>query len=427
MFREGGRRAASSMDRVTLRFRDRALERAFLDHFFQTVRQPIRVAHVLGIVMWVLWGLVVRRFLVEDRSFDVAMRYLVLIPILVVGLGTTYLPSWPRFFQWEMLVVVVSTGAVWIVYTSRLHEMPFDFGYVGLILVMTFSYSLVRMRFLWVVASSAALVALYVFYSIGADADPDRLSLAAYYLGSFLVLGAIASYTLERSTRFLFLRERELDRERARSETLLRNILPRAIIDRLKTRNEEAADAHIAEALDQVTVVFVDMEGFTAQAAQTPPDVLVSSLNALFTRFDAVADRFGLEKIKTVGDAYMAVAGAPEPRPDDAEAAAEMALSVQEALTDARWPSGAPIRARVGIASGPAVAGVIGQRKFAYDLWGDTVNLASRLESSGEPGRILVADTTAIRLANLYDFGPQQVIDLKGKGPTPARFLLGRR
>lgn len=420
-------RGPSPFDRLTLRFPDRTLERAFLDDFFETVRGSIRVAHLLGIAMWVLWGLVVRRFLVQGRAFDLQIRYLVLIPILIVGLASTYLPSWRRFFQVEELIVVVLTGGVWILYTGGLKEMPFDFGYVGLILIMTFSYSLVRMSYLWVVASSASLVAMYVVYSAAIDANPDRLALAAYYLGSFLVLGAIASYTLERSTRLLFLRERELDRERARSETLLRNILPGAIIDRLKARHQDAEEVRIADALDRVTVVFVDMEGFTVQAALTSPEILVTALDELFTRFDGLADRFGLEKIKTVGDAYMAVAGAPEPRDDDAEAAAEMALAVQEALAETRWPSGRPIRARVGIASGPAVAGVIGQRKFAYDLWGDTVNLASRLESSGVPGRILVADATASRLDGRYAFGPPQVIDLKGKGPTAARSLLGRR
>jgi class 3 adenylate cyclase len=420
------RTAAATLDPVTLRFRDAVRERAYRDDYFDTVRISIRVAHVLGIVMWVLWGLVVRRFLVEERGFDLAMRYFVLIPILVVGLASTFLPSWRRFYELEEMAVVVSTGAVWIVYTSALQEMPFDFGYVGLILIMAFSYSLVRMRFPWVVASSTALVVLYVAFSLRGGVEGNRLALAAYYLGSFLVLGAIASYTLERSSRLLFLRERELDDERGRSDDLLRNILPRAIIDRLKSRRQEAVNAHIADALDDVTVLFVDMEGFTEQAAQTAPDVLVNALDELFTSFDVIADRYGLEKIKTVGDAYMAVAGAPEPRVDHMGAAAEMALAVQECLTDARWPSGRPIRARVGIASGPAVAGVIGQRKFAYDLWGDTVNLASRLESNGEPGRILVAEVTARRLLDRFAFGPPQVVELKGKGPTSARFLLGR-
>ena len=417
----------SPIDRVTLRLPDPPLERAFLDSYFGSVRGSIRTAHTLGIALWVLWGLVVRRFIVVDRAFDLRVRYLLLIPIALVGLALTYLPGWRRFFQVEAAAAILLTGVVWIVATFALEEMPFEYGYVGLILIMTFSYTLLRMRFLWNLASSAALALTYLAYAIHVDVDPDRLALAAFYLCSFLVLGAIASYTLERSNRLLFLRERDLDRERARSESLLRNILPLAIIDRLKARHEDAEDVLIADALDQVTVMFVDLEGFTEQAARTPPGVLVSALDDLYTQFDALADRFGLEKIKTVGDAYMAVAGAPELIQDDAAAAAEMALAAQEALTQARWPSGRPIRARVGIASGPAVAGVIGQRKFAYDLWGDTVNLASRLESNGEPGRILVAEATAARLAERYAFGPQQLIELKGKGPTAARFLLGRR
>jgi adenylate cyclase len=162
------------------------------------------------------------------------------------------------------------------------------------------------------------------------------------------------------------------------------------------------------------------------QAGQTPADDLVAALDGVFSLFDALADRYGLEKIKTVGDAYMAVAGAPKPRPDHAEAAADMALAILEELPGARWPSGDPILVRVGLASGPAVAGVIGQRKFAYDLWGDTVNLASRLQSHGEPGRILVSESVVSRLGARYELGPTLVLDLKGKGPTPARFLLSR-
>ena len=122
----------------------------------------------------------------------------------------------------------------------------------------------------------------------------------------------------------------------------------------------------------------------------------------------------------------MAVAGAPDPRPDHAEAAAEMALGIIECLTDVCWPTGEPMSVRVGLASGPVVAGVIGRRKFAYDLWGDTVNVASRLESHGEPGRILVSAETHALLADRYAFGEPRIVELKGKGPTAAWVLLGR-
>ena len=247
-----------------------------------------------------------------------------------------------------------------------------------------------------------------------------------FFLIGFASIGMAGAYVLERFMRLLYLRERELDLERRRSEDLLENTLPHAIVERLKDRGAEPDAASIADALPEVSVLFADIEGFTPRGASIPPDELVSVLDGIFTRFDTLVDRFGLEKIKTVGDAYMAVAGAPEPHPEHARAAAEMALGIQETMAEIRWPSSDPMRVRVGVASGPAVAGVIGHRKFAYDLWGDTVNLASRLESHGTPGRILVSEATAALLGDDYRLSETQVIDLKGRGPTPARFLLGR-
>jgi class 3 adenylate cyclase len=235
-----------------------------------------------------------------------------------------------------------------------------------------------------------------------------------------------ASYGLERSARLLYLRELELDRARARADALLENTLPRAVVDRLKDRHEAPQASHMADGFAEVTVLFADLVGFTEHAETIAPEPLVVILDEVFTRFDGIADRVGMEKIKTVGDAYMAVAGAPEPLPEHAVAAAEMGLAILEALRDERWPSGEPIQARVGIATGPVVAGVIGRRRFSYDLWGDTVNLASRLESNGTPGRILVSEATAAALGRRYRLSDVLVMNLKGKGPTSARFLEGR-
>ncbi len=176
-------------------------------------------------------------------------------------------------------------------------------------------------------------------------------------------------------------------RARAESDALLLNVLPRSIADRLK-RGERV----IADHYDDVTVLFADVVGFTPFAAHETPARIVAVLNELFDRFDTLAERHGLEKIKTIGDAYMVVAGAPEPRADHAAVIVDMALAMHAV---ARWtvPSpGRPLRLRIGIASGPAVAGVIGHRKFSYDLWGHAVNLASRMESTGVPGMIQVAE-----------------------------------
>ena len=176
-------------------------------------------------------------------------------------------------------------------------------------------------------------------------------------------------------------------RARAASDALLLNILPRSIADRLK-RGERV----IADHYEAVTVLFADIVDFTPLAAAEPPARVVALLNEVFSRFDTLAEQHGLEKIKTIGDAYMLVAGAPTARPDHAAVVLEMALAMSAAAASTEASPGVPLRLRIGIASGPAVAGVIGHRKFSYDLWGDAVNLASRMESTGVPGMIQIAE-----------------------------------
>ena len=420
--------ARGELDRLTLRFRDPALERAYRADFAAHNLGAVRMAHILGIGLWLFWGLAVHGYLGADRGFDLAVRYAVLIPLTAIGLALTFMPSYPRWWRAETDTLVTLTVVIWVVYATSIDSMPVDFGYVGVILIIVFAFSLVRLPLVDVsVISAFALVFYVTAVTLTRDLQGVRLEIAAFYLGSFVMLAILTSYALERSSRLLFVRERQLDRERERSDSLLLNILPRSLVERLKARNEDAGHVRLAEALDEVTVLFADAVAFTEQTEKTSPDQLVAALDEFFTRCDALADRFGLEKIKTVGDAYMAVAGAPEPRSDHAEAAAEMALAILDALADARWPSGDPIEVRIGMASGPAVAGVIGQRKFAYDLWGDTVNLASRLESQGQPGRIMVSERVAAALDRRYEFGPSRIVDLKGKGPTSVRFLTGRK
>jgi class 3 adenylate cyclase len=224
---------------------------------------------------------------------------------------------------------------------------------------------------------------------------------------------------MERFSRQLFLRQRDLDQERTRSDGLLLNILPQAVVEQLKNSSGE----RIAEAFDDVSVIFVDAVGSTQQAARSSPEEFADALDELFRWFDQLADRHGLEKIKTIGDAYMAVAGAPVPMSDHADATVGMALEIVAGSRVVRWPSGDPIMVRGGIATGPVVAGVIGERKFAYDVWGDTVNLASRLQEAGEPGQVLVSQRTA-DVIHRYGCGPVQMVDIKGKGATPVRALM---
>ena len=301
--------------------------------------------------------------------------------------------------------------------------MPLEYGYVGVILITAFTYTLLQLRFVLVVLVTAIGIGAYLPYAFTAQyITPVSLVLTILYLVSFAMLGGLAAYRMERFTRQLFLRERQLDQERTRSDGLLLNMLPEAIVEQLKT----SSGGRIAQSFDQVSVFFADAVGSTEQAARSSPEEFADALDALFRHFDAIADRHGLEKVKTIGDAYLAVAGSPTPVDDHADAAVGMAVDILGDAGTLRWPSGDPIVVRGGIATGPAVAGVIGDRRFAYDLWGDTVNLASRLEVSAEPGRFLVSEATASDLADRYDFGPSETLEVRGKGPTTVRVLVGR-
>jgi adenylate cyclase len=213
------------------------------------------------------------------------------------------------------------------------------------------------------------------------------------------------------------------------SERLLLNVLPQSIAERLKGRPEVAADDFtevIADSFPEATVLFADIVEFTRLSAGLSPEGLVAMLNEVFTDFDLIADDRGLEKIKTIGDAYMAVAGLPVPTADHAARAAHMALDMLEAIDRFNARTGHALQVRIGINSGAGVAGVIGKRKFIYDLWGDAVNIASRMESHGVAGRVQVTQATRQRLSRVFRLEERGTIELKGSGPMNTWFLTGR-
>ncbi len=230
---------------------------------------------------------------------------------------------------------------------------------------------------------------------------------------AYRLLAQVQNAVMPLAIVFLLLRYTDVRRRaaEARVEELLTNAIPAAIASRLKR-----GERRIAERYPETTVVFADLVGFTPWAQRTEPDRVVAVLDELFTRIDELAAAHGLEKIKTIGDAYMAVAGAPEPRADHAAAAVAFAHAMQEAARALSATQGLQLQVRVGVASGPVVAGVIGQRRLLFDLWGETVNLASRMESSGVPGRIQVSASTRELLGDAYTF-EQREVDVKGLGP----------
>src|SRR4029079_2970235 len=202
------------------------------------------------------------------------------------------------------------------------------------------------------------------------------------------------------------------------NEELLLNVLPAPIADRLR-----GGEKGIADGFAEVTVVFADLVGFTALSSDMPPQDVVTLLNGLFTRFDQAAHELGIEKIKTVGDAYMAVCGMPVAGPDHAERMARMAIRMVHITREHALEHGVTMSLRVGLNSGPVVAGVIGKSKYIYDLWGDTVNLASRMESTGMPDNITVTRAVYDKLKDEFVFEPRGLIEVKGKGNVEAWLL----
>jgi class 3 adenylate cyclase len=266
----------------------------------------------------------------------------------------------------------------------------------------------------------AAFAALVVFsaaidrtLSGRAEALPHGVVIAFFALN---ILGvAMTAFAL--LEYFVRARERAL----AESERLLLNVLPEPVAARLKKHT-----GTIADDCPGVTVLFADLVGFTPLSEQLSARDLVDVLDRVFARWDAVAAAHGVEKIKTIGDAYMVAGGIPLPREDHAEAIAEMALAMRPELVSCAAETGLPLEVRIGIDTGAVVAGVIGRAKFIYDLWGDTVNTASRMESHAVPGTIQVTERAYARLRHRYTFRPRGTVDIKGKGAMPCYVLVGR-
>jgi guanylate cyclase len=218
---------------------------------------------------------------------------------------------------------------------------------------------------------------------------------------------------------FYYVRQRALLLEK--SDSLLRNVLPDDIAKRLKS-----SPTTIAEGFESASILFADVAGFTPMSAGLTPLELVSLLDELFTDMDGMVEKRGLEKIKTIGDAYMVAAGVPQPREDHAIAVSDLALEMRDHVASKRF-NGMEVRLRIGINSGPVVAGIIGRKKFSYDLWGDAVNTASRMESFGSPGAIQITEGTLRLVEDVFVCEPKGWIEVKGKGPMPVWHLTGRR
>jgi class 3 adenylate cyclase len=303
----------------------------------------------------------------------------------------------PMLLQWSLGGFVASSGVMLWALISPLgalvlspRPMPWFVAYLALT-----ALSGVLESVLSPAAVPAALSVLFFVLNV------SGVSVVVYFLLRYFTRGFAA--------------------ERDKSERLLLNVMPASIARRLKNGERPLADR-----FDEAAVLFADLVGFTPMSEQLPPEAVVELLDDLFSSFDEMAEKRGLEKIKTVGDAYVVVGGVPEPSLGAAEEVADMALEMMSVVSAQSAPNGGSLSLRIGIDIGPVVAGVIGQRKFSYDLWGDTVNTASRMESHGVAGQIQVTPRAYRRLNNHFQFEPRGPLVVKGKGRISPYLLIGR-
>lgn len=315
----------------------------------------------------------------------------------------------PPLLQWALGGFVTSSAVViWafmaplgaLLFRGRREAIPWFVGFLGVVV----------------------LSGIFEVAAPRAVAIPSRVVVTFFTL-NVVGVGVATFLMLQYFVRARDRAHRALAAEREKSERLLLNVLPEPVARRLKEEEEGV----IAEAHADVSVLFADIVDFTPLAERLTPEEVVALLDRVFTIFDGLADRWGLEKIKTIGDAYMVAGGLPEPLPDHPAALAEMALAMRGEVGGCAAEFGIELAVRIGMEVGPVVAGVIGRRKFIYDLWGDTVNTASRMESHGLPGVIQVGPAAHRRLQDRYLFEPRGPLEVKGKGLMDPYLLVGRR
>lgn len=384
---------------------------------------------VLANQMAMLGGILTALYGILALLYDMAMLWplLAATPPLLLGYGAVlWLDARRRFLTARLVLIVLPatqiTFATWLFSTNAGIQLHFFVLWTALFLLFTPEER-------WLSIGAAILwIGLYAWLQLqfkepalplDTSSGPllDLVFLANTISAFALVGAAVALFYVEiRRT------EQLLQHEYRRSQELLENILPTSVAERLKD-----GDSGVADSTSEATLLFADLVGFTKLAGELPPQELVDLLNQVFSRFDRIAERHGLEKIKTIGDEYMLAGGLPLPRPDHAQAVAGAALDMVATIQSMNERSEHRLELRVGIHTGEVIAGVIGSRKFSYDVWGDTVNTASRMQSQGLPGHIQVTEATASRLQAGFELKRRGTIRVRGKGRMPTWFLIGRK
>jgi adenylate cyclase len=402
------------------------LEAEFLRQYDRNSAKVVRTTLLLG-------GLVYCAFYIWDRVIDVEhslQTLLIRVIVALVILSGLLIPhrTFVRHLQKIVSAEIVFAGLAHVAILSIIKD-GFTLGMPGVILVLMYNFVFFRLLFFPSALGGLIVMAAHDFVMIKYFLPADLIIVYNFFLVSTLLSGMAVTYLLEGLFRSEFLKTKEIDTERAKAnaerakaDNLIESLFPARVALRLKAGEETVAESH-----GEATILFSDLVGFTNLTRRLAPGHLVEVLTDYFSILDALTEKHGVEKIKTIGDAYMVASGLNYEHENTAEHIADFALDMVKAVRDYAEQHHFPLALRVGISTGQVVSGVIGLNKPLFDVWGDTVNLASRMESTSEAGQIQVAEATYWRLQENYELIPRGPIEVKGVGSVETFFLMGRK
>lgn len=384
-------------------------EKAFIEHFSKKSRAGVILSGIIGIVIYDLFAIF--DYLTTPHAYQqiwlirlgVTGAAIIALSLMGTSLGRKHL----RLMTLS-IALSVSLSVLWIFAISNPKQLPREI--TGISITIIFCMAGLRLLMREAIIYSALIAG--TFFALASSRDVAQDVLAAYFISipAVIAVGLAVVYITEFYARKSFADEEMIQHERAKSDKLLFNTFPAEIAYQLKDN-----PGVIAKREDHATVMFCDLMGFTAACAEMAPEDVVRGLNQIFSELDRLTAEFKCEKIKTIGDSYMAVSGVPTPTEEHAVRIVNLALAFKAAASSMTL-NGKPINFRIGICSGPVVAGVIGESRFAYDIWGDTVNTASRMESLAPSGCIQITESTRLALQDRFVLEKLPAFQVKGKG-----------
>jgi class 3 adenylate cyclase len=424
-------RESDDLARAAVRLRFPAdVETAFRRYHSRNSVVIVRAALVLTIILYGLFAVLDVHAAPLSKQAIWFIRFALVIPALVAVLIFSFHPVFPRILQMVMVLVVLidASGILGMIHLESHGELGYQTYYAGLMLVIMAAHGMYRLRFVYATLSTILVLGGYEYISIVHQkllVSEDGLAVFVsnnFFFVSSIILGMAASYFLEVYIRRVFAQRIRLAQEQEKSERLLLNILPRETAAALKEQEGVIADHY-----DDASILFADVADFTSMSARMKPQEVVEFLNGVFSHFDDLAERHDIEKIKTIGDCYMMAAGVPRKCDNHAQVLTHVGLAMLRYVEGRSFDGVGRISLRIGINSGPVVAGVIGRTKFIYDLWGDTVNVASRMECHGTSGKLQITASTYELIKDDFVCEPKGSIIVKGKGVMPIWHVLAEK